>query len=652
MQQSLSKTFQTIATLIDQNQPGQAIRLLSQIKDKAKAFPRYHQLLGIAQAKSGDLNAAIRTLEQVIKLQPNVHFVHNILAKLYKMNHQSEEAMRHFDVAIKINPLSFDDFNNRGVLHTELHQWQEAEKDLFQALKINPNSPAVLNNLGFLYFHQRRLQKALKYYLAALDLDPKYVSALFNVANIYQNIGSYTTCCQYLKKLYHLQPEMPFFLGMYLYAKLHLCDWSDYAQMVEQMARQITAGMSPARPFQSMVVFDDPELQKTSAKKYIETKFPPYKNIKPFVPLKVFNRKIRVGYFSSDFCNHPITYLMTRVLQSHDRENYEVFAFAFHQSRDDEHTEMIKSAVDCYEDVRTLNDQELVELARSHQLDIAIDLNGITKGCRTGIFGHRVASIQINYLGYLGTIGVDYHDYIIADPVLIPKEERPHYSENVLSLPIYQANDDKEPDRSINVTRSQFGLPEEAFVFASFNNNFKIHPNIYKIWMSILKAVPSAVLWLYISNDEAKKNILETTQNLGVAPSRIVFAQKVPLALHTVRQTLANLFLDTFPYNGGATSTSAIRAGLPVLTLCGRSFSSRMGASLLTALGVEELITHSMIDYERKAIQFATDKKAYASIRHRVSQALQTTQLYNTHEFVKNLEQGYRMVLQKKGLLA
>lgn len=651
MTQRVSRQLQAIAALINKNQPEQAFAQLRQLEPEVTKIAKYQQLLGITCAKLGRQNDAIIALETALTLEPDVVFVHNALGKLYKQTKQLKKALANFDKAIALAPGSFDDYNNRGVIYTELEIWDKASSDLDNAIRLNPNSAAALVNKGYLYFHKKESAKALQMYLKALEIDPRDTAALYNVANIYQNLGDYRLSFSYLEKLYALKAQIPFFLGMYLHAKMNLCDWHNFDEIIEQLTDHLQKGKRPARPFQVMALLDRPDLEKISAYDYVKAKFPTLAFFKKIPATRIENRRIRVGYFSSDFCNHPVSYLMTRVFEQHDRNKFEIYAYSFNPNKSDHYTESVKNSVDHFFDVRQLTNKQLVMFARNHGLDIAVDLNGITKHCRTAVFGERVAQVQINYLGYLGTVGVDYFDYIIADQVLIPQQERAHYAESVLYLPVYQANDDTLPDFSLKGTRSAYGLPEKAFVFCSFNNNFKIHPHIFNAWMEILKQVPDSVLWLYVTNEVARQNILDSAARMEVDPSRIVFAQKVSLPQHIARQTHADLFLDTYPYNGGATTTSALRAGLPVLTLCGRSFSSRMGASLLSSIGVRNLITQSLEEYKNRAVTIATNKVAYAELVSELQTKLKTTDLYNTTEFVKNLEEGYRMILKKKGVI-
>lgn len=648
---SIQEHYRSIATKINSNDYEGARQELDVLKPLALGTAKYHDLLGILLAKTGEYQPAMQELQKSLTIDPAQHLVHYALANVFKILNKPEQAVKHFDRSIELSPEFFDAINQRGVIHTDLGRYKEAASDLKKALKINPKSASALVNMGNVFFHKRKMGEALNYYLSAQNEDQNYAMAFYNAANIYQYFGDYANSLKNMDVAFRLKVSTPFFLGMYCYTKLHHCDWSNLQELTETLVHDLESGKKAARPFQVMALLDRPDLERLAAKAYVNTKFPRRNQFPKLVPQPIKNRKIRIGYFSSDFCDHPVSYLMAKVFQVHDRSRFEIFAFSFNHGKNDGFTKLVKESVDHFFDVNHLSDPELVLHAREHQLDIAVDLNGITRNCRTGVFAERVAPIQINYIGYLGTMGVDYYDYIISDPVLIPTEERKNYSENILCLPVYQANDDALPDPSIVVTRQQFSLPEKAFVFCSFNNNYKLHPELFTVWMDILGAVPDSVLWLYVTNESAKSNILKFVDEKGLATSRIIFAEKVPLPMHIVRHKLADLFLDTYPYNGGATSTAALRAGLPVLTLCGRSFSSRMGASLLAAVGLNDLAAHSLQEYKQTAIDLGLSPQRARALKVRLSNHLRTTKLYDTEYFVANLERGFEMALTKRQLL-
>jgi predicted O-linked N-acetylglucosamine transferase (SPINDLY family) len=331
------------------------------------------------------------------------------------------------------------------------------------------------------------------------------------------------------------------------------------------------------------------------------------------------NEKIRIGYFSTDFKNHPVAFLIAELFEIHDRNRFEIYAFSLENATDEMRGRLVM-AFDRFIDAESMSDVEIAQASRGLSIDIAVDLTGFTQDSRTGIFAHRAAPIQVNYLGYPGTMGADYIDYIIADKTLIPPQSQKYYSEKVVYLPnSYQVNDRRRLISDRCFTRQELGLPENRFVFCCFNNNFKILPATFDGWMRILKAVESSVLFLYAENKWAEENLKKEAKARGIDSSRLVFGRQIPMEEYLARYRACNLFLDTTPYNAGTTASDALWTGLPVLTLIGQSFASRIAASLLKAIGLSELITNSQEQYEALAIELAMNPKKLAGIKERLN---------------------------------
>jgi predicted O-linked N-acetylglucosamine transferase (SPINDLY family) len=326
--------------------------------------------------------------------------------------------------------------------------------------------------------------------------------------------------------------------------------------------------------------------------------------------------KINIAYFSPDFRNHPVSLLTSELFETHNRQRFEVFAFSLQQATVGDETNLrLRNGFDKFFDVENMSDKEIAQFARHNEVDIAIDLAGLTKYSRTGIFSYRAAPIQVNWLGYPGTIGADFIDYIVADKTIIPVESQSHYLEKVVYLPnSYQVNDRKRLISERQFTRQKLGLPENGFVFCCFNNNFKILPTTFDGWIRILKSVDESVLWLFKDNPWAVENLKKEAQKQGIDGRRLVFAERMPLSEHLARHLQADLFLDTHPYNAHTTASDALWTGLPLLTLMGRSYASRVAASLLSAIGLPELITSNQEEYEALAIELAINPQNLADI--------------------------------------
>jgi predicted O-linked N-acetylglucosamine transferase (SPINDLY family) len=395
-----------------------------------------------------------------------------------------------------------------------------------------------------------------------------------------------------------------------------------------------------------LTLSDSPSLQRRAAEIYARDKFPPPAAL-PVFPPRSPRRRIRIGYYSADFHTHAICNLMVELFERSDRTHFELFAFSFGAHPHDQMTQRVAAAMDRFLDVRSLSDSEISQRSRELEIDIAVDLMGFTLHCRTGIFSHRAAPIQVSYLGLPATMGCDAIDYLIADATLIPESSRQYYSEKIVYLPdTFQATNSTVAPDSIPCTRAGEGLPEHGFVFCCFNLNSKIGPATFDIWMRILDRVPGSVLWLLQDNPWSAENLRQQAVLRGIDPGRLIFAKRVPLAQHLSRQRLAGLFLDTFPFNAGATASPALWAGLPVLTCMGQTFAGRMAASLLRAMSLPEstlaeLITTSEQEYEARAIELALDPERLRQLRERLDRNRRTTPLFDTAAFTRHLEAAY-----------
>jgi len=331
----------------------------------------------------------------------------------------------------------------------------------------------------------------------------------------------------------------------------------------------------------------------------------------------------------------------------HDRNKFEIHAFSFGHDANDEMSQRIRNGVDFFHDVTDFSDKEIALLSRSLEIDIAIDLGGYTEGSRTKIFAMSVAPIQLIYIGYLGTMGVDYYDYLIADKIIIPEENQKYYSEKILYLPSFQINDSTELKIDASLNRKDFGLPEKGFIFCCFNNTFKITPSAFDSWSRILNKVENSFLAIFAKNESTRNNLKSEMKNRGIDEKRLIFSESLPRLEYLARNRVVDLFLDTFPYNAGTTASDSLRMGLPVLTLKGDSFANRMGASLLSAVSLPELITNSQEDYEHLAIELATNPKKYENVKGKLLNNLKSSPLFDTKQFTIDIESAYSEIYSK-----
>jgi predicted O-linked N-acetylglucosamine transferase (SPINDLY family) len=438
-----------------------------------------------------------------------------------------------------------------------------------------------------------------------------------------------------------LKPDINWVLGDLLHAKMQICNWSDFDLYLENISNKVLANKKVTNPFPLLAMMDDPALQKKASEIYIKDKYP-FNSVLGPISKHSKKQKIRIGYFSADFRDHPVATLTVELFELHDKDRFENIAFSFGLNDESAMRLRLSRAFNQFIDISNMSDLDIAKLARDLKIDIAVDLGGFTAASRPGIFSFRAAPIQVSYLGYLGTMGAHYIDYIIADQTLIPPQLQKYYSEKIVYLPdSYQVNDRKRTISDKKFTRQELGLPENGFVFCCFNNNYKFTPSTFDSWMRILGAIKGSVLWLFQDNSWVVDNLRNEADKHGVDVKRLVFAERMPLPMHLARHSLADLFLDTFPYNAHTTASDALWAGLPVLTLMGQSFASRVAASLLNAIGLPELVVNTAEEYEALAIDLALNPKKLADAKLKLATNRLTSPLFNTPLFTKNIESAY-----------
>ena len=440
--------------------------------------------------------------------------------------------------------------------------------------------------------------------------------------------------------------ELDYLLGDFINTKMHLCNWGNFQTLVNQLVEKIIKQEKAITPFATLALIDNPELQKQTAEIYINDKHP-ISNTLPKISKYQKHQKIRIGYFSADFRNHPVSFLTAELFELHNREQFEIFAFSFGLNTQDTMRKRLERGFDQFIDVREKSDVEIAMLAREMEIDIAVDLGGFTQDYRVNIFAMGAAPIQISYIGYLGTMGAEYFNYLVADPFLIPQDKQQFYSEKIVYIPSYQVNDTQQVISEKMFSREELGLPEKAFVFCCFNNIYKITPTTFDSWMRILNEVNDSVLFLLDANGTATKNLKKEATSRGIDANRLVFGKHLPLPEYLSRYRIADIFLDTLPYNAGTTASDALRVGLPVLTQMGESFASRMAGSLLNAVGLPELITATQEAYESLAIELATNPKKLSVIKDKLVRNLPTSLLYNTKLFTQHIELAYQEMHQR-----
>lgn len=550
-------------------------------------------------------------------------------------------AVESYSKAVALNPKDEKPYNNRGKTLRELGFARQSLLDCDQAIKLKPDYAAAYNNRGIALRDLKQYNEAIASYVKALTLEPNLADALYNLSNLLQEQKRYDEALAPLGKLLSIAPYYPFGLGAFLNSKLHGCDWNDYEAITSAVIRGIQARQVMEVPFSFLAYSHSASDQLCCSQIYSQNKYPPAP--KTLWKDEIYQHdKIRVAYLSADFHNHATSYLMAGLFEAQDKQRFDYYAISFGPAANDEMRQRIEPCFKQFIDARELHDEAVANMLREMEIDIAIDLKGYTGDSRTHIFAHRPAPIQVNYLGYPGTMGCSYFDYIIADPHVIPADQQQYYSEKIAYLPdTYQANDNKRPIAAKTISRQQAGLPESGFVFCCFNNNYKINPQIFDIWMRLLHQIEGSVLWLLEDNPTAMRNLQKEAEKRGINTSRLVFAGRVKVDEHLGRQQLADLFLDTLPYNAHTTASDALWAGLPLITCQGSSFAGRVASSLLTALNMQELITNNLQEYEALALELATNKHKLNAIRNKLRQHIKSEALFDTGRFSRNLEAAY-----------
>jgi protein O-GlcNAc transferase len=610
-------------------------------------------LSNLAKAQQGAelYDDAIQTYKKLDRLAPNNPQTLTDMGTAFAKAKKYEDAKAIFDKATEIAPDYFLTWSNRGNLHAELGFAVEALISYEKALKLNPDYPETWTNYGNALFDMGRFQEARLAHEKALSLNADYAEGWSNYGNTLLELKDSDDYDAY-KKAYLLKPDHPFLIGQLFMAATSRCDWGNSESLSEKVISTSESGLAAAHPFALLQTSASPRLQRICSEIFIRERILGLTSNSISLELEVEKKdKVRIGYFSSDFKEHPVGILMENILRLHDRSRFEIVGFFLNAATGGDQEKKLKQLMDQEINISCLSIDEAIDLIKKQRLDIAIDLNGHTSGAKTKLFAKKIAPIQINYLGYAGTSGADFYDALIADKVVIPPHNQVHFSEEIIYLPnSFFPVDTSIPYESFGEmpTRLSQGLPESGFVFTCFNNSYKITPEIFDIWMNILKEVPNSVLWLSKPSATAIQNLQNEAKGRGVDPSRLIFAMRTPgRKEHLSRLRLADLFLDTPNYNAHATAADALWAGLPLLTLIGETFAGRVAASQLNALGLNELIVDSRQEYFDKAVELASQPELLKNIKLKLEDNRYTSPLFDTKQYVRDLESVYLGLLTR-----
>lgn len=638
-----------------------------------------HYGLGNVLNTSNQHHAAVASYRKAINFKPDFALAHhNLGSSLVELNHYPL-ALASYDSALALDPRNAQFEANRRLASDKWKQhknvlakcgYRHNKPDANACLKLGTTAfemgqygvalhcfdeaIALQPNFAKTYYSRGNVLVALRQHLAAIDsydqaiaIEPDFADAHFNVGSALIELKEYPSALNSLNQALVLNPDADFFDGVRLDVQLKICNWHNLPELLDALLQKIQQGKKVVGPFSLLSVCDSLVLQRQAAALYGHEKYPATPDLGP-LSKRAHRDKLRIGYFSADFHNHATAYLIAELFEKHDKSQFELFAFSFGPDVKDSMRQRLSSAFDQFMDVRNHTDRAIAKLARNIGIDIAVDLKGFTQDSRPGIFSFRAAPVQVNYLGYPGTMAVSYMDYLIADRTLIPQDSQEHYSEKIVYLPnSYQVNDSQRKISDRVFTREELGLPRSGFVFCCFNNNYKILPSTFDSWMRILHAVQGSVLWLLEDSPTAANNLRKEACQRGEDPARLVFAKRMTIPDHLARHRAADLFLDTLPYNAHTTASDALWAGLPVLTCPGESFASRVAASLLHALDLPELVSTTHGAYEAMAIKLASYPEQLAAVNKKLAHHLSTTSLFNATTFARHIEAAFVQMHQR-----
>jgi len=605
------------------------------------------------------IHEAVKSYDLAIKIKPDyeLYLVRgNALVDLKDL----DTALVSYEESIALKPDCFLAFVNKGAVLVRLRDFDEAIASYDEAIKIKPTNILARYQKGLALKAMGNVEEAKKIFEVliktqpsdlSLELDFKFITqpsdllSLYELALINRDSNNYNLALNYCDQILKTEPTHSSAILLSIKIRKSICDWSSYDKDLSYILERINDNEESIGPFSSITFLDDPALQKKSCEIHT-SKYYPSNNVFKDILKYEGHKKIRIGYFSPDFGSHPVSNLIVELIEKHDKERFEIYAFSFVEWPNDEIKIRLKKAFKKFINVGNESTKDIVKLSRKMEIDIAIDLAGYTGKGRSEIFAMRTAPIQINYLGFASTSGANYFDYIIADSTVIPDNYQKHYNEKILYLDVIYPNDSKKIKVKNSFNREYFNLPGSCFIFACVNNNYKYNPIIFSSWMKILSNVSNSVLFLSANNELTKDNLRKEAVTRNIDPNRLIFSEKLNYSEYLERLNLMDLFLDTYPFNGHSTSCDALWAGLPILTLIGKTYGSRVTASLLKSVKLDSLVTHTTNDYENLAIDLANNPKKLLKLREKIINK-SSLDLFNTNKFTKNLEDGYQKVYDR-----
>ena len=614
-------------------------------------FANAHYNLGTALQEKGQYDEAITHYQKALQLDPNLSGVYYNLGIISQDKGQIDEAITYYQKALQLNPNLSDAYNNLGLSLREKGQLDEAITCYEKALQLDPYYADAYSNLGNVFREKGQPNDAITYYQKAIELNPNFAAAYNNLGNALYDREQIEDAVACFQKALQLKPDFAEACSNLVFQFQQMCVWKELESMAGKLngltRKSLDTGTKPAEsPFLSITRHADLSTNFEIAKSWSADIARAMSNLKihfSFDVRRTGKTKIVIGYLSNDFCNHATAHLMLSLFGLHNRDEFEIFCYSYGKDDGTGYRTRIQHDCDKFVDITSFSHAEAAKRIHEDQVDILVDLKGYTEGTRLSICALRPAPVQVSYLGFPGTTGADFIDYLITDKIVTPEDHAPYFSEKFVYLPhCYQVNDNTQPISSKGWTKEDFGLPESRFVFCSFNHPYKIDPVMFDVWIRILRQVPESVLWLPFGSIIAEENLRREAKANNITSERLIFTEILPKDEHLARLRLADLALDTRIVNGHTTTSDTLWAGVPVITLQGSHFASRVSSSILSAMGLPELITHSLEEYEGLAVRLAHNPVDLQEIRQRIAKNRLIAPLFDTPRFVRNLETAYK----------
>jgi predicted O-linked N-acetylglucosamine transferase (SPINDLY family) len=630
--------------LLSAGRPAEALERFEHALRHRPDEPALLTRLAAALTDLGRYDDARAALRRALAIAPSLADAHNQLGYLHQRLGQHEDALASFQQVLRLEPRNVAALLNRAHVLLELRRAAESLASAETALATAPRFADAHNARGNALMELHRSSEACESFTRAVELNPGFAEAYSNLGDALTQANRAAEAADCYARLVALAPDHDYALGHRLLAQLRICDWHGLAETRTEIERKVAAGRRVSDPFSFLAASDRPGPQLDCARIFVADRYPPAPPVRRRSQGDALGKRLHIAYLSADFHDHATAYLAARLFELHDRQRFELSAVSFGPERSGAMRDRLRGAFHHWHDVRAASDREVAERLAERGIDIAVDLKGFTSGCRTGILAHRPAPIQVAYLGYPGTMGAPYIDYVLADREVIPPEHRRHYSEQVVYLSgsgSYQINDDEREIAPVTPGRAEFGLRDDEFVFCSFNGSFKLVPEVFDVWMRLLGAVERSVLWLLVSDPTTRRNLRSEAARRGIDERRLVFAERRALAQHLARYRAADLFLDTLPVNAHTTASDALWAGLPVLTCRGATFAGRVAASVVRSAGLPELITDDLGAYERLALRLATVPDELAALRARLAARRDSCELFDSDRTRRSIEAAF-----------